>query len=117
MQMDYSADAVILEGACVNYARAIEADEELKDACTWKEPLIDKRTGDVIGYKLKNHPAMARSSTCWRNVQSFCSELGLSLISRQRLATQAGGTTGADELMDLLLGPRPKRDDEPFCDD
>ena len=73
MQMDYAADVVILKGGCVNYARAIEGDEQLKDACTWKEPLIDKRTGHVIGCNLNNHPAMARSSTCWRNVRSFCS--------------------------------------------
>ena len=116
-QMDYSCDAVMLEGGCINYARAIEADEELKDGCTMKEPLWAAPTGAIVGYRLKNNPAVARSSTCWRNVRSFCSELGLSLVSPQRLATQAGDTTGSDEWMDLLLGCRPKRDDEPVSDD
>jgi len=119
MQMDYSADAVMLEGACINYARAIEADETLKDGCQVEEPITDSLTGNQIGVKLKNHPAVAVSNTCWRNVHMFCSELGLSLVARQRLSVEAGDTTNeSDELMKLLSAPRPERPKyEPSVDD
>jgi len=113
MQMDYSADAVTLEGACVNYARAIEADEILKDGCEVEEPLFDKITGNVIGQRIKNHPAVARSALCWKMVHTFCSELGLTLVSRQRLSIEtADAGKHEDELMRLLTGPRAERPKE-----
>lgn len=113
--LDYACDAVMLEGACINYARAIEADEILKDGCEIEEPVYDKLTGQVIGTRLQKHPAVARSNMCWKNVLSFASSLGLSLASRQRLAIESDGTGGGDDLMELLSGPRVKREppDEP----
>ena len=111
MQQDYSADAVILEGACINYARAIEADEILKDGCEVEEPLFDRTTGDRIGTRLKNHPAVARSNACWRNVQALCGDLGLSLVLRQRLSIETGDT-GQEDLLTLLLKPRPPKPSE-----
>jgi P27 family predicted phage terminase small subunit len=108
MQKDFSADAVLLEGACVNYARAIEADEILKDGCDVEEPIFDRMTGDKIGTRLKNHPAVARSHACWKHVHMFCSELGLSPVSRERLRIE-GGDTGEDDLLAKLLKPREPR--------
>ncbi len=113
MQQDYAADAVILEGACVNYARGIEADEILKDGAQVEEPLFDRVTGAKVGVKIKNHPATAISNMCWRNVHMFTSELGLSLVSRQRLSIEAGDEGGNDELAQLLMGPRVKKQTTP----
>lgn len=116
MQMDYAVDAVVLEGACVNYARAIEADEILKDGCEVNEPLFDKITGAIIAHRIRNHPAVARSALCWKMVHTFASELGLSLVSRQRLSIETADTgQQVDELTHLLMGPRaqrPRNDDE-----
>lgn len=107
MQQDFRADAVILEGACVSYARAIEADEILKDGCEVEEPFVDKVTG-AIGHVLKKHPAVAVSNVSWRRAKAFCAELGLSLISRQRLSIESV-THGGSNLMELLLKPRPPK--------
>ena len=98
---------MVLEGACVNYARAVESDEILKGGCQVEEPVIDKMSGAVIGVRIKNHPAVAVSNLCWRNVQMFCSDLGLSLISRQRLSMDSTDTSNSS-LTEKLLRPRPE---------
>jgi P27 family predicted phage terminase small subunit len=105
MGMDFHADAVVLEGACVNYERALEADEILKrEGLLVEDSVIDKVSGQVIGTRIKAHPSIGISSNCWRNVQSFCSDLGLSLVSRQRLAIDAPND-GQDELNAILSQP------------
>jgi P27 family predicted phage terminase small subunit len=109
MEQDFGADATILEGLCVNYVRAVEADLLLeRDGCDVHEPIVDKTTGEVKGYKIKNHPAVARSNLCWRNVQMFASDLGLTLTSRQRLSIDSADT-GVTDLMELLSGPYKKK--------
>jgi P27 family predicted phage terminase small subunit len=109
LEQDYRADAVILEGACVAYARAIEADAILeKNGSEIEEPVLDRVTGELVSVRLKKHPAVARSNSCWRNVKSFCSDLGLSLVARQRLAIQSSGD-GLDDLLELLSKPRPRK--------
>jgi P27 family predicted phage terminase small subunit len=109
MGQDFRADAAVLEGACVNYARAIEQDYILRNGCQVEEPLIDRATGQMLGVRLKNHPAVAVSSTCWRNVQMFCSDLGLTLISRQRLSIDAPASSAPSRLSEILNQPRPPK--------
>lgn len=111
MEQDYHADAVMLEGACVNYARALEQDEILRHGCQVEEAIIDKATGVRIGTRLRNHPAVAVSNACWRNVHAFCSDQGLSLVSRQRLAIDAPDHSTQD-LMKLLGAARTGKDDD-----
>ena len=106
MDQDFRADRVFLEGACVHYARAIEADEILKDGCEIEEA-IDV-TGEKVGTRMKKHPAVAVSNSSWRMVKAFCSDLGLSLVTRQQLAIQAHDA-GGDDLMELLSKPRPPK--------
>jgi P27 family predicted phage terminase small subunit len=109
MEQDYAADATVLEGLCVNYVRAVEADLLLeRDGCDLEEPIVDKTTGDVIAHKVKNHPAVARSNLCWRNVQMFASDLGLTLVSRQRLTVDSADT-GVSDLMEMLSAPYEKK--------
>jgi P27 family predicted phage terminase small subunit len=105
MQQDYSADAVTLEGACVNYARAIEADGTLKHGAQVEEPIVDRTTGEKTGVRIKKHPAVAVSNSSWRLVKAFCSDLGLPLASRSQLSIESPDTE-LDDLLELLSRPR-----------
>jgi len=110
MGADYRADAAMLEGACVNYARAVASDATLRrEGAQIKEPIQDRVTGEIIGHRMKNHPATVVSNTCWSQVRSFCSELGLSLVSRQRLSMEAPDSS-MDDLVKLLGTPRADKD-------
>ena len=70
-----------------------------------EEAILDRDTGAIIGQKVKNHPAVAVSNACWRNVRAFCSEFGLSPVSRTRLAIEQTDFSDAD-LTELLSRPR-----------
>jgi phage terminase small subunit len=75
---------MMLEGVCVNYAGAVQADAIIPQGCQVKEPIINHPTGEVMGTKSKNHPAVAVSNSSWRQVRAFCSEFGASPVSRTR---------------------------------
>lgn len=108
MEMDRRPDAMALEGACVNYARAVEADELLaKTGIMHEEPVTDQE-GEIIAYKIKAHPATTVSNRCWSQVRSFCSEFGFSPVARIRLPA-ASKSSGPDKLLALLNQPRQKR--------
>ncbi len=107
MGLDRRPDALMLEGTCVTYAQAVDADTAIAaEGILIEEPITDKR-GEVVGQKIKAHPAVAISSQAWRQVRAFCAEFGLSPVSRTRLAIERKDT-GA-ELADLLSAPRPQR--------
>src|SRR5436305_14436798 len=85
MNIDSRPDAMMLEGACVGYGRAVEADEMLaKQGLVIAQPIVDIN-GQRISVKVKDHPAVAISNAAWRQVRAFCSEFGLSPVSRTRL--------------------------------
>ena len=107
MGLDHRSDAAMLEGACVFYARAVEADLLLQQAGLVIEQPILNQKGERIGTKSKSHPALMISNTFWRQVRVFCSESGLSPVSRTRL-TLDKPDTGEAELMAILAGPREK---------
>jgi len=105
MRLDCRPDAQMLEGACVNYERAVAADMMLRTAgLLVVEPVFDKQRA-VVGAKMKSHPAVAISNACWRNVRAFCSEFGLSPVSRTRLTIDRGDASQLD-LMKMLSQPR-----------
>ena len=81
----------------------------LQYGCQIEEPIMDSE-GQQVGVKVKNHPAVAVANACWRNVRSFCSEFGLSPVSRTRLTLAKPDTSEAD-LMEILSAPRVKRED------
>jgi P27 family predicted phage terminase small subunit len=108
MKLDARPDAMMLEGACVNYARAVQADAIIQHGCQVEEPIINHTSGEVIGTKVKNHPAVAVSNAAWRQVRAFCSEFGLSPVSRTRLVLEQPDTS-TEDLMKLLSTPREKR--------
>ena len=108
MDLDRRPDAMMLEGACVNFARAVEADLILQlEGMVVVENVITARDGEIIAVKRKKHPAVSISNQAWSLVRQFCSEFGLSPVSRTRLSIGKEGTPD-DDLMKLLMQPRGK---------
>jgi P27 family predicted phage terminase small subunit len=109
MQLDSRPDAMMLEGACVNYAKAVQADLlVLAGGVTLEEPIIDPETGEQKGVKIKRNPADVVSNRAWGLVKAFCSEFGLSPVSRTRLTLEKRDD-GKSELLKLLSQPRTPR--------
>jgi len=109
MDLDRRPDAMMLEGACANYARAVEADRIIaRDGITVEESTIND-DGEVVVLKVKKHPAVDVAARSWSLVRSFCSEFGLSPVSRTRLSIGKEGPQ-EDDLAALLMRPRePKK--------
>jgi P27 family predicted phage terminase small subunit len=111
MNIDNRPDAHMLEGACVAYQQAVQADEIIqRDGPIIEESIIDKR-GEKVVLNMKAHPAVAISRSAWKQMQSFSSEFGLSPVSGARLAIEK--RDDGQDLATLLLMPRVKKDEEP----
>ncbi len=110
MGLDARCDGAMLEGACVTYARAVEADLFVaKRGAVIEEPIIGK-DGNLLGYRSKAHPAVAIGNEAWRICRSLCSEFGLSPVSRTRLALDEKDLpSDEEELAKLFAAPRPLR--------
>jgi P27 family predicted phage terminase small subunit len=109
MELDYSADSHIVEGLAIWYVRALEADLQLeRDGPEVQEPLVDKLTGQVRAYRTRNSPAIARSNQAWKQVVALSSEMGLSLVARQRVSRDSADH-GVTDLLALLSGPYEKK--------
>lgn len=107
MNLDSRPDAMMLEGACVNYQRAVQADLVIQEqGITVEEPVTNK-LGELVGVKVKKHPACEVSARAWSLVKAFCSEFGLSPVSRTRLTIDK--SEKADDLMEMLSRPRHPR--------
>ena len=108
MGLDSRPDAMMLEGACVHYARAVQADMVIaRSGSTIEEPIVNSE-GEEIGTKIRKHPAVEVSNRAWMLAKAFCSEFGLSPVSRTRLTIEKGNT-GEQELWEILSGPRVPR--------
>jgi P27 family predicted phage terminase small subunit len=104
MNLDSRPDAQMLEGACVNYSRAVDADIIVnKQGLMVEESVIHPDSGEVIILKIKAHPAIAVSNNAWRQLRAFCSEFGLSPVSRTRLTLEKPDSSASD-LADILFG-------------
>jgi len=109
MNLDCRPDAQMLEGACVNYSRAVEADLQIaREGLTVEESTVDQESGEKILLKIKAHPAIAISNQAWRLLHRFCSEFGLSPVSRTRLTIEKRDD-GVLDLAALLSQPREQR--------
>lgn len=110
MGIDKRPDAILLEGACVSYARAVEADGQIaRDGITFKESVVDEESGDVVVLKIRANPAVAVSNAAWRQVRAFGEQFGLSPVSRTRLAIEKndGETQDLAEILSQPRTPRP----------
>jgi P27 family predicted phage terminase small subunit len=109
MGLDRRPDAMMLEGACVNYSRAVQADLIVeRDGPMVEESMIDEKSGERIVLKIKYHPAITVSNAAWRQVRAFCSEFGLSPVSRTRLTIEKKDD-GLEDLAKILSQPRAPR--------
>jgi P27 family predicted phage terminase small subunit len=111
MGIDRRPDAMMLEGACVAYQQAVQADTIVaKEGPVCRLNTVDPQTKYPIE-KLKAHPAVSISRSAWAQVRAFGTEFGLSPVSRSRLAVEKNGQAGAeDDLMKILSAPRPERE-------
>lgn len=66
-----------LEGLCVNYARAIKADEILANEGFCFEFEKTDKEGNPIGSYMQQRPEVAISQKSWHIVKLFCVEFGL----------------------------------------
>jgi P27 family predicted phage terminase small subunit len=95
----------VLEGLCVAYARAVAADEMLRnDGLEVEEPILNAKR-EQTGIKIKTHPAVFISNNAWKQVRAFCSEFGFSPMSRTRLAIERQQSAD-DDMREILSRPR-----------
>lgn len=105
MDLDCRCDAPMLAGACWNYHRAIQAELQLdQEGMTVAESVWDEKSGEKIVLKIKSHPANSIRARAWALVARFCSEFGLSPVSRTRLAVDR--KPKLQDLSEILSKPR-----------
>ena len=114
MKLDKRPDGPMLEGTCRAYERAVKADLILdKQGLTVEDKFVDK-DGEVLVLRVRKHPAVEISNRSWLIVKAFCSEFGLTPVSRIRLNSDFDGTGGdvkdeIDKLETVLSKPRIPR--------
>ena len=108
MDLDRRPDAALLEGAVIAYAEAV--------ACY----LLVEKQGRVIPRRARDgagnwvvvgmvaHPAVRQRNQALLIMRAFCSEFGLSPISRTRLSVEPADDE-EDDLFKLLSQPRTNR--------
>ncbi len=107
MNLDRRPDAMSLEGACLNYSRAVEADLIVaKDGIIVEELQVfgEGEGAEPVVMKRKYHPAITVSNAAWRQVRLFCGEFGFTPVSRTRLAIEKKNE--GEDLATMLLRPR-----------
>jgi P27 family predicted phage terminase small subunit len=106
MNLDKRPDGPMLEGACRAYERAVKADLILdRDGLTVEDKFINDE-GEAITLKIKKHPAVDISNRSWLIVRAFCSEFGLSPVSRTRLKVDSEEDSSEADLVAALSAPR-----------
>lgn len=109
MNLDCRPDAQMLEGACIAYESAIECYETIhKQGRMVAKRVVDPETNKLVVSGLKSHPAVAQMNAAWMLLKAFCSEFGLSPVSRTRLAVEKP-PDGDDELLEILSQPRERK--------
>jgi len=112
MSMDCRPDGPMLEGACINYANAIEAYETTqKQGTIVAKRILDPETNKLVVVNVKPHPAVAQGNAAWVLVRAFCSEFGFSPVARARLAMDKT-MADEDDLLEILTRPRQPRTDQ-----
>jgi P27 family predicted phage terminase small subunit len=109
MNLDCRPDAMMLEGACIAYQAAIDAYETIqKQGSLVAKRILDPETNKLVVSNVKAHPAVAQGNAAWMVMKAFCSEFGLSPISRTRLAIEKSPAE-EDDLMAILSQPRERK--------
>ena len=109
MDMNRRPDAQMLEGCCVAHDAAVDAYETIqKQGRLIAKKALDPATNKLVVVDVKPHPAVRQGNQAWALMRSFCSEFGLSPVSRIRLSIEKEGAGDVD-LLELLGRPREKR--------
>lgn len=109
MNLDCRPDAPMLEGACVSYAAAVECYEIIqKQGRLVAKRILDPQTNTLVVANVKPHPAVAQMNAAWALLKMFCSEFGLSPVSRTRLAVEKPADA-EDDLLEILSQPRERK--------
>ena len=112
MKLDKMPDAQLLEGACIAYDRAVQAE------------LLITRQGMIqyVDGVPRRHPAIDVSLRYWDVVRRFCIEFGFTPAARVRLTTLGGANAppaaeNGDDLMERLgAGRTPRGEPKPTTD-
>ncbi len=109
MSLDCRPDAMMLEGACVSYQTYVELHEliETQGKLVAKKERNPK-TGQLEVVDVRPHPGLHIRDRALTQMKAFCSEFGLSPVSRARLFVERREADGED-LMALLAQPRERR--------
>jgi P27 family predicted phage terminase small subunit len=114
MDLDRRPDAHMLEGACVSYDNAISSYETVQaQGRLIAKKALDPKTNTMVVVDVKAHPAVRQGNPAWALMRSFCSEFGLSPVSRIRLSIEKQDDSESD-LLEMLSRPREKRTPPPF---
>src|SRR6266853_3860304 len=106
MDLDRRPDGPMLEGACIAYDAAIACYETIKTQGRFiAKKALDPKTNKLVVVDVKPHPAVRQGNQALALMKAFCSEFGLSPVSRTRLAIDKLDDGEAD-LMELLGRPR-----------
>lgn len=109
MDLDRRPDGPMLEGACIAYDASIDAYLTIKTQGRFiAKRALDPKTNTMVVTDVKPHPAVRQGNQAWALMRAFCSEFGLSPVSRTRLAVDNQDDGDAD-LMEILNRPRPDR--------
>jgi len=90
----------------VAYEAAVDAYETIqKQGRLVAKRVLDPETNKLVVTNVKPHPAVAQGNAAWALMRAFCSEFGLSPVSRTRLAIEKP-TAGEDDLLEILSRAR-----------
>lgn len=96
------ADRATLSAYCQAWAELVDATKTLDRDGRYLSESQQNSKGEVLGEKLKPHPAIASQRDAFGRVKAFGSDLGLSPSSRMRLRVVRDG--GPDALAAILGG-------------
>src|ERR1700683_3021595 len=102
MDLDRRPDGPMLEGVCIAYDAAIACYETIKTQGRFiAKKILNPATNKLVVVNVKPHPAVRQGNPGAAPMKAFCSEFGLSPVSRTRLAVDKLDDGEAD-LMELL---------------
>jgi P27 family predicted phage terminase small subunit len=108
MDLDRRPDRPMLEGACIAYAETVACFELIEKQGRVLPRRARDANGNWVVVGMVAHPAVRQRNQALLIMPAFCSEFGLSPISRTRLCVEPADDE-EDDLWKLLSQPRTNR--------
>jgi P27 family predicted phage terminase small subunit len=108
MDLDRRPDAAMLEGAVIAYAEAVACYLLVEKQGRMLPRRARDANGNWVVVGMVAHPAVRQRNQALLIMRAFCSEFGLSPISRTRLSVEPADDE-EDDLFKLLSQPRLNR--------